>query len=123
MGLLSAVYDFPGELPSLEQIEQRIRDLTDVPLEREGSLDPLPTDEAQARLVVEAGRSTLLRSTHVKFRTKGDRRRGPRHIDLTVSLRGDQMCVFGNHIRLFPIICKALESLGGVVEVRQWKSR
>jgi hypothetical protein len=116
MGLLSADYDFSCGVPSLEIIERKIRELAEEQLELEGSLEPTPTDEAEARRVTES-RSTLLRSNNATFRSSGDRRRGARYLALTVSLPGDEILIMGNHVRLFPVVCAALESLGGRVHV------
>ncbi|MDB5353598.1 MAG: hypothetical protein JWN24_51 [Phycisphaerales bacterium] len=113
MALENAVYEFKGQMPTLDQISRRIRELSKAELIIEGTLDPTPSDEREAARAREYTIGILTRSAHATVRRTGEALRGCHYLDLTVSLDGTKLCVAGNDVRHLKLICEALSSLGG----------
>ncbi|MDB5356544.1 MAG: hypothetical protein JWN24_2997 [Phycisphaerales bacterium] len=113
MALEGAVYEFSGKMPTLDQISRKIRALAMEELIIEGTFDPTPSDEREAARARECTPGFLTRSTRATVRRTGEARRGGHYLDLTVSLDGTKLCVNGNDVRHFKLICKALSGLGG----------
>lgn len=113
MALEDAVYEFNGQMPTLDQISRKIRELAKAELIIEGTLDPTPEDEREAARARESKIGIPTRSTNATVRRAGEALRGGHYLDLTVSLDGTKMCVDGNDVRHFKLICEVLSSLGG----------
>lgn len=113
MGLLGTVFEFNGIVPSLNDFEQKIRELSSERLMREGTLDPETDDVLRAKENRPAGVTLLMRNSHATFWVEGDRTRWKRSVDLTVSLDGKKVSVTGNYQPLFKSACEAVTALGG----------
>jgi hypothetical protein len=113
MGLLVTVYGFNKGVPSLNDFEQKIRELSSEALMREGTLDPDSNDELRVQENRPAGVSLPMRNSHAEFWIEGDRPRWKRSVKLTVSLDGTKVSVVSNYHPLFESACDAMVALGG----------
>jgi hypothetical protein len=144
VGLRSELFDFADGIPTLVQIESKVRDLLDQPFSLRGSLGATPSDEERAK---HTTRKTviLLRTNNVTFMIDL-KKRGPiknklylslkrvspaiAHMFFTVrtyatvntSLNGKILLVSGNDNRLIDALCITLASLGGCIRVRPGKT-
>ena len=122
MGLLDEVYEFKSQVPDLELIDCKFRILATVELTREGTLDPTPSDEAEAKLGRDS-KSILTRSNGVRYSNSADKQNWARYVDLVVSLDGTKICMMSNDVSLLKAMRSALESLGGTAYVHPTKKR
>jgi hypothetical protein len=107
MGLHGNSFEFPGKTPSVEEVAQAIR-----------TFAISAAGEEERNLLKEAISCLRLSETTVSIRLAADRsQRRRREVFITVSLRGRDLVVRGNHARLFGVTCSAIEHLGGM---KQW---
>ncbi len=113
MGLFDAFYEFNGELPSLNQIEQKIRELSSERLMMEGTIEPGLNDVHRAQAKRPAGVGLPMRDSRARFWIEGDRPRWKRWVALTVSLDGTKVVLHSNYGPLLRSACDAMAALSG----------
>jgi hypothetical protein len=122
MGLAIAIYDFSEIAPAYDVVWRKVCELAGRPVQIDLRLDTLLTDDENRPLLDKQkhSRNILISGSRVTFRLSNERKLW---VDLTKSLRGDQMIASGNSLPLMELVGKALTELGAVESSIARKSR